>query len=578
MSQGNKPVHIFLRHAAKYKVRFILSIILMPISAYLAVKGPSLIQEAIDFGIKKQDTPLVIKISFIYLGVLAISSIIQAFQNILLQTAGIRTLRSLRTEIVSHICHMGKKDFDKKPLGVHLSRATSDVENIGETFLQGITYILSDSLVIFAVFIYIFMQNLQLGFITLLLLPIIIFTINWFRLKLRDLYDDIRTLNGKLSAQLNEAFSMLYEINNFNLQQPHIDDFQKNNTAYKDQSVKAISLDALIYSLLDGMLFVTIGAVLLVLSLIPSISETVTIGLFVAYIQLLQQLFEPVKEMGSRFAVLQSALAALNKITATLNITLPADTGIKNMGNHNITIDKLSFAYQLDEPVLKNLDLHIPKGSSLAVVGPTGSGKSTLVRLLTRQFDLQEGDILFGNDSIKEISRNSLKENIAMVPQDPAIFHETIRFNITLNRPEISDQLMNDICDKIKINDFIKNLPNGYDSILEEGGSNLSTGQRQLIALARALASPAEILIFDEATANIDTETELLIQQAMDFVITQKTSIIIAHRLSTIKHVNKIIVLKSGTIVDQGTHEELLSHAGLYKDMYTLQMHETKTP
>lgn len=574
MKKEITAVPLFLKHAKKYKMRFLISLGLMPITAWLAVKGPSLIQDAIDNGIKKQDVEYVLEISYIYLAVLASLSILQACQNILLQTSGIRTLRDLRESIVHHICHIGKKDYDRKPLGVHLSRATSDVENIGETFLQGITYILSDSLIIVAVFIYIFSQNVKLGFITLILLPIIIFTINWFRIKLRSLYDNIRTLNGKLSAQLNEAFSMLYEINNFNLQKAHTDDFQVNNENYRKTSIKAISLDALVYSLLDGMLFVTIGVILLMLGLIPSITETITIGLFVAYIQLLQQLFEPVKEMGARFAVLQSALAALNKITNTMNTELPQDTGDKTMASHDVSINNLAFEYLEGEPVLQNLSLKIPKGSSLAVVGPTGSGKSTLVRLLTRQYDISQGEILFGKENIKEITRMSLKENIVMVPQDPAIFHESIRFNITLNRPEVSEEKMVDICKRIKVDSFIQQMPNGYDTILEEGGSNLSTGQRQLLALARALASPAEILIFDEATANIDTETELLIQQAMDFAMTQKTSILIAHRLSTIKHAENIIVLQKGEIVDSGNHDELIAHGGLYKNMYKLQKSE----
>jgi ATP-binding cassette subfamily B multidrug efflux pump len=570
------PLSIFFQHARKYKFRFLLAFVLMPLTAWLAVKGPALIQDAIDNGIKGEDKDYVINISFYYLIVLFSLAGIQALQNILLQTGGIRTLKDLRSTIVTHICNIGKKDFDKKPLGVHLSRATSDVETIGETFLQGITYILNDSMVIIAVFIYIFAENTTLGLFTLILLPIIVFIINWFRLKLRALYDNIRTLNGKLSAQLNEAFSMLYEINSFNLRESHINDFKENNDSYREQSVKAISLDALVYSILDGMLFVTIGAVLLILSLMPTVTETISVGLFIAYIQLLQKLFDPVKEMGSRFAVLQSALAALGKITTSLSIKLPEDNGDKDITNHNMNLNNLHFSYVEDEPVLKNINLNIPKGSSLAVVGPTGSGKSTLIRLLTRQFEVEQGNIMFGKDSIREISRSNLKENIVLVPQDPAIFHRSVRFNITLNRPEVSEDQMIDICKKIRAHDFISAMPNGYDSTLEEAGGNLSTGQRQLVALARALTSPAEILIFDEATANIDTETEILIQEAMEFAMTQKTSILIAHRLSTIKHASNIVVLQSGSITDQGTHIELLSRPGLYRSMYELQQKESQ--
>ena len=571
-----KPLPLFLEHAKKYKLRFLLAFSLMPLTAWLAVKGPAIVQDAIDNGIVPAKIEYVITSSYYYIIVLFSMAIIQAFQNILLQSGGIRTLRDLRSTIVAHISHIGKKDYDKKPLGVHLSRATSDVENIGETFLQGITYILSDSLVIIAVFIYIFQENVTLGLMTLTLLPLIIFIINWFRVKLRSLYDNIRTLNGTLSAQLNEAFSMLYEINNFNLRKTHIDDFQESNDDYRNKSVKAISLDALVYSILDGMLFVTIGIVLLTLSIFPGITETISIGLFIAYIQLLQRLFDPVKEMGSRFAVLQSALAALDKISNALSTPLPEDTGSKDISDHNLKLDKIHFSYIEGEPVINGLSLDIPKGSSLAVIGPTGSGKSTLIRLITRQYEVDQGDILFGANSIKTISRTSIKNNIVLVPQDPAIFHRSIRFNITLNRPEVTEEQMIEICKKIHAHEFISVMDEGYDSTLEEGGGNLSTGQRQLIALARALASPAEILIFDEATANIDTKTELLIQEAMDFAMTLKTSIIIAHRLSTIKHADNIIVLQNGKISDQGNHEELMTRPGLYKSMYELQQMESQ--
>ena len=564
-------IPLFLNHARKYKLRFLISFILMPLTAWLAVKGPALIQDAIDNGIREGKVSYVIETSYLYLIVLFGLAIIKSIQNILLQTAGIRTLKDLRQTTVHHISHFGKKDYDAKPLGVHLSRATSDVENIGETFLQGITYILSDSMVIIGVYIYIFYENVTFGFITLILVPIIAFTINWFRLKLRSLYDNIRTLNGKLSAQLNEAFSMLYEINTFNLQKPFINDFEENNHSYRDQSVKAISLDAMIYSLLDGMLFITIGAIFIFLYFLPSVSEAVTIGFIIAYIQLLQQLFEPVKEMGSRFAVLQSALAALGKISNSVSVPLPEDKGSKEIKKHDIQLNNISFEYIEGEPVISNLNIDIPKGHSMAIVGPTGSGKSTLIRLITRQYEVKKGVISIGNIPLKDITRNSIKENIVLVPQDPAIFHNSIRFNITLNRPEVTEEQMINICKKIDAHDFISSMENGYDSMLLETGSNLSTGQRQLIALARALASPAEILIFDEATANIDTTTELQIQKAMDFAMATKTSIIIAHRLSTIKNVEKIIVLQKGEIVDQGSHKELIAREGLYKSMYALQ-------
>ena len=275
--------------------------------------------------------------------------------------------------------------------------------------------------------------------------------------------------------------------------------------------------------------------------------------------------------MGSRFAVLQAAFAAMGKIGNILNIALPADKGDQDIENASVEIKQLGFHYIESEPVLKNINLQIPQGSSLALVGPTGSGKSTLLKLLARLYEPTQGEIIIGNKQLGLIQRDILKHHIVMVPQEPAIFHESLHFNITLGRTDISLEMIAEVVERAGLEHFVKSLENGYDSILDEGGESLSAGQRQLVALMRALVSPAQILIFDEATANIDTETERLIQSTINFAMTKKTVIIVAHRLSTVRDADQIAVLLKGELNGLGTHAELIKDCYYYRCLHELE-------
>ena len=571
----NSALRPFLEAAKTYRWLYIPSLLLLPCSVWLTVKGPDLIRQAIDDGIKKDDLDVLIQTSWFYLAILIIGSAAQTIQNLTMQKAGLLTLRDLREKVTHHISHLHRADFEKKPLGVFVSRATSDVEAIGETFIQGITYILHDCLTIIFILIYIFQNDTNLGWISSIILAFIIIFVDLFRRKLRPLFDRIRTLNGKLSARINEAFSMLSEIKSFNLESKQASGFKHDNEEFKASSIKTVNLDSLVYSLLDSLLYISIGATLLFVYYIINHSggSQITVGLFAAYSLLLQRLFDPIKEMSGRLAILQSAVSALTKSNDVLSTPTVHDEGNEKIVDNTVILDNLRFSYLPGEDVLRGLILAITRSQSLALVGPTGSGKTTLIKLLTRQYKVDEGSIRFGQTPINKVPYSELQKHIVMVPQEPAIFHDSLLFNITLGRPEISREQVIAVCQKIGIEKFIKQLSDGYDTKLKESGSNLSTGQRQLVALARAMCSPAELLIFDEATANIDTETESLIQEAMDKVMEEKTTILIAHRLSTIQHVNKIVVLKDGEIIEQGSHNDLLKQDGFYAQLHSSQKH-----
>ena len=562
---------IFIEEAKKQKRRFLLAFTLMPISAYLAVQGPAFIQKAIDLGYKNEDVDTLIHFAYLFIFVVGLDSLVSMVQNILLQSGGIRTLSELRKRVVEHVSFMGRGDYEKRPVGVLVSRATSDVESIGETFLQGVSYLITDSLKIIAVIWYIFTQDETLGWLTLSILPPVILMVNYFRIKLRKLYDEIRTVNGRLSASINESVSMLREIRLFNLRGVQEEGFAKESWAYRDKSVKAISMEAFIYSFLEALLYITIGGSALIFTLFIGFDKGVTLGLFVAWISLLHQLFEPIKEMGSRFAVLQAAFAAMGKIGDTLAIERPKDLGDSQVDSAAMSLQKINFHYRQEEPVLKDLSLEIPAGSSLAVVGPTGSGKSTLLRLLSRLYEPVSGEILIGGKSLPVIDRDALKRHIVMVPQEPAIFHESLLFNITLGRDDISLAQIESMVEASGLKNFVDSLPKAYDSLLDEGGDSLSSGQRQLVALMRALVSPAKILIFDEATANIDTETERLIQKTINYAMSSKTVILVAHRLSTVRDADQIAVLLKGELNALGSHADLIKDCHYYRCLHELE-------
>jgi ATP-binding cassette subfamily B protein len=571
MSTDRKLVQFFIAEARKHGLGFFVAFLMMPVCAVLAVSGPKVFQLAIDHGIIAGDAHYLTMASFGFLLIIVARTIMVPLQQIFVQTAGIRTLREIRGTIVRHVAHLGKREFEKRPVGVFVSRATSDVEAVGESLATGLMSIVTDVFTVIAVLVAVFTMDVQLGVVTLVLVPIVGAIINFFRLRVRHLYERVRTLNGQLAGQLNEAISMRYEILNFDLAGPTTREFAEVNKDFRETSVKSVSFDAGIYSVIDALSHLTLGVVLLMVARSWYFTDTLSVGQIAMYVLLLQQLFEPFRELGQRFTTIQATLAALNKISDVVSIPRPPDDGKQALAEHDLNVSNVVFSYLPGQPVLRDVSFQVPSGGSLAIVGPTGSGKTTIVRLLTRQYDVDAGQVRIGNVDLRDTPRSSLQGNIVLVPQEPTIFHATVSDNIGLERKGVSREEIESICEEITAHDFIRRLPRGYDTQLETGGTSLSMGQRQLIALARALVSGAQTLIFDESTANIDTQTELMIQRALDFVMAHRTTIVIAHRLSTIRDADNIIVLAEGKIVQQGNHTSLVGQAGLYRDMYELQ-------
>ncbi len=571
MASDRKLTEFFIREARKHRRKYVLAFGLMPLTAIVAVSGPKILQLAIDNGIIANDVHYLTRMSLAFFAVFIARILLEPCVQIVLQSAGIRTLREIRATIVRHVSSLGRNVFERQPLGVFVSRATADVEAIGETLATSLMTIVTDLFAIVAIFLVIAHKNPQLAVLTFILVPIVAGIINWFRIRLRPLHERIRTINGRIAGQLNETISMRFEVANFHLAEGLAQDFEENNRAYRDTSIQSVSYDACTFSVIEGLSHVSVGLVLMLISGSWLLGQTMTVGEVAMYILLLNQLFEPFKQLGQRFTTLQATFAALKKIDDILSIPLPADTGDRSVDGLDLGMQAVTFGYAPDRNVLNDVSLRVPAGGSLAIVGPTGSGKTTIVRLLTRQYEVGAGAITLADTDIREIAREELKQAMVLVPQEPAIFNGSILENIAIDRPNIGLDRVIDVCEKLTAHTFILEMPDGYHTMLETDGTNLSMGQRQLIALARALVSDAQILIFDESTANIDTETERMIQHALDFVMTQKSTIIIAHRLSTIRHVNEIVVIRNGSVDDRGTHDELLARDGLYRKMYALQ-------
>ena len=571
MTKDRKLLSFFIQKARCHRKRYLAGFSIIPVASGLAMVAPLFLQRAIDDGIRAGRTDIVFSATGLFLVCTLAHLLFLTLQNILIQKAGIRTLQDVRSTVVKKICHVSRSRFERVPLGVFVSRATSDIEAVGESLSFALVGILTDVAIILGIAAVLLYQDPVIGSRILLLVPLLTMLIEVIRRRVRGLHEHIRSLTGKMSGQLNEAITMRHEIQIFHLRKRLSSDFSESNLDFRNTSIRSISLAALTVSIIEGAKYLGIG--ILILSSLSVARETsLTPGEIVKYIGYLNLLFAPFVRLGQRFNALQSSFAALTKIDQVMAYEQPADHGTSHVGRCDLTVRDLCFRYHPENrDVLQNIDFSLSQGHSLAIVGPTGSGKSSMVKLIARIHEVSQGQICLGGFDIRDIPRADLKKLIALVPQDPVIFNGTISENICLFRPEISQEQIRQICRDVKADQFISSLPKGYDTMLDSEGSTLSMGQRQLIALARALISDAEILIFDESTANIDTETERAIQQAQQYVMQHKTAILIAHRLSTIRHVDHILVLQDGKIVQRGKHDELVSQPGVYRTLYTLE-------
>jgi len=558
-----------------YRRLLVLTIFLLLITAGLQVMGPYLIKLAIDNYIIVGKTDGLLNIVLLYGLVLLFEFIIRYFQGYYTEYMGQKIMYDMRMEIFSHIQKLPMSYFDKNPVGRVMTRVTTDVQSLNEMLSSGIVTLFGDIFMIAGIMAIMLALNWQLSLVTFSVLILLAIATFIFRAKVRVSFRIIRTKISNINSFLQEAISGINTTKIFNRQKENNDEFSVLNRDYLTTYLKTILYYAVFFPVV--ILISTLAVALVVwYGGGQVIRNILTLGTLVAFIQYVEKFFHPISDLSEKFGILQEAIAASERIFHLLDlkpaITSPANPVKVEKVEGNIKFEKVWFAYNKGNYVLKDISFDLHSGQSVAFVGATGSGKTSIINLMNRFYEIQKGKILLDNINIKKFDLQDLRRHIGVVMQDVFLFSGTVMDNIRLGNKDIDMDKVIEASKYVNAHKFIKKLPGQYNFEVKERGQVLSVGQRQLIAFARALVfNPEVLLVLDEATSSIDSEIEALIQDALSKIMRDRTTIIIAHRLSTIKNVDKIIVLSHGEIVERGTHRELLHAKGIYHKLYKYQ-------
>lgn len=520
-----------------------------------------------------------------FFGVFLFRFIFSYAQEVLVNNVGQRVMFDLRTELYTKLQKQEVAYYDQYPVGRTMTRLTGDVDALNELFTSGVVDVLGDLVVIFAYATWMFVLNWKLAVVSLVTVPLLFTATNWFRKHARTGFDRVRTRNAKLNAFLQEYISGAQTVQLFNAETKARARFTDINDDYRNANIETIYYYSIFYPLVDFIGAIGIAVVIFAfgystLGGFSAAGAGLTVGILASFIQYSLQLFQPIRDLSDKFNVLQAAIVASHRIFILLDreveITSPQAPKKAGRAVGKIEFQNVWFAYKDEDWVLKDISFEVDLGESIALVGHTGSGKTTVTNLLMRFYDVQKGTILLDGVDIRDWDLHDLRSNFAVVLQDVFLFSGSIENNIRLGNKDIDRERIEWAAREVHADEFIQKIDGGYTSEVRERGAGLSVGQKQLISFARALAFDPTILILDEATSSIDTETEQLIQQAVERVMENRTSLVVAHRLSTIQTCDRIIVLHHGELRESGTHNELLGRRGLYWRLYQLQYSEEK--
>mgnify|MGYP001169381661 CR=1 FL=1 len=558
----------------RHKKRLLISLISIPVIAGIHISQPLILKYAIDDVLLNQKYDELHFVALLLAAAVIGEFTFRSLQSFLFQHIGQHTVTDIRHDLFKHVTSLKMSYFDRTPQGVLTSRLTSDLESLNDSFATGVVTLIADILTLIGILTAMFILSYELTFVTLLVCPPLFFFVNICRKKLRIQYNRIRSTIGKLNASIQEQLDGLSIIQQFNRQHINESQFDQLNTDYRRATISSVTYDALLYSVIESMASITLG-IIIGYALGFQQNDAITIGLLVAFIDYIQKFFQPLKEISNKFAILQHALASLEKIFGLFNepdVVEPKSLAL-NAFSGTINVRDLRFAYPShpDKPVLNDISFDVPQGSTTAIVGPTGSGKSSIINILLGLYEGYQGSIQMDGLELRDLNTQTLRQHIVTVSQHVQLFNRSVAFNITLGNSAISDDMIMDALALANATHIIKKLPNGIHSTINQFGKELSAGEAQLIGFARAMLTPAPLILLDEATANIDSINEHSIQLATQELLQAKTVIVIAHRLSTIKNADTIIALKDGTIVEKGSHNQLKKANGFYSKLYDMQ-------
>ncbi len=554
--------------------RVAFAVFLLVLASFLQLLAPWFTKQAIDIYVTQDNLDGLYSIVFWYILVIIALFIVQYIQSLTTQYIGQNLMYNLRDHIFRHIQKLSLSFFDKNPVGRLMTRVTSDVESLNQMFTQGVVNIFGDLFLLTGIVTVMLNMNATLALWTFTVIPMLFIITLIFKRKVRLAFREIRKWLARINSYLQENITGMHVVQIFNRQEYNFKQFMEINRQHTRAYVRTVSYYALFYPAIELVSAIAL-TIVLVRGGILKAEGLVSYGALVAFIQYAQMFFRPISDLSDKFNVLQGAIASAERVFKLLDtqpgIKPPPHPQKKSDIKGHICFDNVSFAYDGIHNVLENITFDVEPKTSIAVVGHTGAGKTTLINLLGRQYDIRKGRIELDGVDIRAYDLQELRRAMALVLQDVFLFTGTIADNISLGNPLISREEITEACKKVNAHTFIEKLPRGYDTMLNERGANLSMGQRQLLSFARAIVVDPKIIILDEATSNIDTETEILIQQALNTMMRNRTSIIIAHRLSTIKHVDRILVFHKGHLKEDGTHNALIERRGLYYQLYQLQ-------